>query len=181
MSILFNSKQNAGVLPVLAALLITLFFSPVAGKAQGVYTTAGQAPDMVGSDIANMVGQLEYNALLALLAAVVLMGVILICHVSKACADLNRPQENPRRRFTTLLILVAALSVFCGSCTAEQRAMATQYRDVAAAENGTCAMPYHSEKHSNIPYTDGYPSYGYFNLDSPTFCKYCGQRIFKSR
>lgn len=182
MRILFNSRPNASVPPVVAALMTALFFNPVAGKAQGVYTTAGpgQAPHMGGSDVADIVGQLQYNALLALLGAVVLMGIIFICHISKACADLNRPQEDTRRPFMTLLILVAALSVFCGSCTVEQRTMATQYRN-AAAGNRTCTMPYHTEKHTTVPYTDSYPSYGYFDLDSPAFCKYCGQKIIKSK
>lgn len=35
MRILFNSRQSASVLPALTALLITLFFNPVVGKAQG--------------------------------------------------------------------------------------------------------------------------------------------------
>ena len=159
MRTLFNSKQNESVLPVPAALLTTLFFYPVVGKAQDVYTSAGagQAPDMGGSDMASIVGQLEYNALLALLGAVVLMGIIWICHVSKACADLNRPQEDTHRPFMTLLILVAALSV-CGSCTAEQRAMATQYRAMEAAENRTCPLQHHYE---NAPFNDRYPYDGY--------------------
>ncbi|MBC7776737.1 MAG: hypothetical protein H7246_14985, partial [Phycisphaerae bacterium] len=44
----------------------------------------------------NTIRQLEQNALLALIGAVVLMGLMWICSVWKACAGLNQPQKNVR-------------------------------------------------------------------------------------
>ncbi len=177
MKTLFNSNQNASVMSVLATLLTPLFFNPVAGKAQGVYTTAGQAPDMGSSDIANIVGQLEYSALLVLLGAGVLMGIVFICHVSKACADLNRPEKNARN----LLILVAGLSVFSSSCTVEQQMRAAEYRAAQAAENRSCPSRYHHVNSENAALNNRYPYNGYSNWQTPAFCNYCGQRVFKSR
>lgn len=178
MRILFNSRQDAIIKPVLIVLLTSLFFSPVAGKAQGVYTTAGQAREM---GITNIVGQLEYNALIALLGAVVLMGIIFIGHVSKACADLDRPRVNDRRPLFSLLILVAELSAICSSCSVEQQAMAERYRDAAAAKNDPCPFSNRHEYYANIPYNNGFPSNRYSNAHSPSICKYCGQRVSNSR
>lgn len=179
MKILFSSRQNASVLPVLATLLTILIFNPAVGKAQGLYTTAGtgRAADTGGSDMANIVGQLEYNALLALLGALVLMGMVFICHVWKACADLNRPEKNARN----LLILVAGLSVFCSSCTVEQRMRAAEYRAAEAAENRACPSPHRHVNYENTPLNNRYPYNGYSNWQSPVFCKYCGQRVFNVR
>ena len=173
----FNFRPKAGTLPVPAALLITLFLNPLAGKAQAAFTSAGagQAHGVGGSDMADIVGQLEYNALLALLGAVVLMGIVYLCHVSKACADLSQPQKSIRN----LLVLVIGLSSFCSSCSAEQRARAAQYH--AEAEYHTCPMNHHKSSDRGPVFNNRYPSNGYSNWYGPTFCKYCGQRISRAR
>lgn len=179
MKTLLNSRQNAGVLPTLAALLLPLLSNPARGKAQGVYTVeaAGKNHDLGSSEMANIVSQLEYNALLALLGAVVLMGVLYICHVWKACTDLRQAQKNTRN----LIIVVAGLSVFCGSCSIEQQAMAAQYRASAGVSHRNYASPCQHENYANILFNNRYPSNGYSNWQGPAFCKYCGQRIFNAR
>ena len=178
MKILFSSRQNVSVLPVLVALLFTLFFSPAVGKAQYASSGAGQTPGMGGSDIADIVDQLERSALLALIGIVVFIGLVWIGYVSKECTRLSKPQEDTRRPFMSLLILVAALSVFCGSCTVEQRARAAEYRAAEAAENRTCPAPRHHVNYENAPLNNCYPYNGYSNWKAPTYCNYCGQRIF---
>lgn len=179
MRTIFHSNRNASVPPVLAAFLIALFFSPVTGNAQAGYAPGGHT-GKGGSDIANLAGQLGYNALLILLAAVALMGIVFIGQVSKACADLNRPRRNTRSSFFGLLILAAGLSVFCSSCSAEQRALAAQYRD-AAAENHTCPMNQHYTNQADPGFNNRYPSNAYSNWYGPTYCKYCGKRILNKR
>lgn len=185
MKILFNSKQNASALPVLVALLTTLFFNPAAAKAQGNYTASGtgQTLHTGGSEMADIVGRLEYSGLLLLLSAIVLMGLVWICYVVKECAQLDKPQKNGRKHFIGLWVLVAGVSVFCGSCTVEQRATAAQYRAAEAAEMRNCPSAHHYENHVNsavnnrYPY-NGYRNNGYSNGQGPAFCKYCGHRIF---
>jgi hypothetical protein len=182
MTTLFNSRQNASVLPVLAALMTTLFFNPAAAKAQFTNFGAGQTPGMGDPDMAGIVGELEQSALMALIGAVVFIGLVWICYVSKECARLSKPQENARRPFMTLLILVAALSVFCGSCTVEQRAMAAQYRATADAERGTCPSLFHTGNDEDSPFNNSHPYDGYSGSGyGPSFCKHCGQRIYNGR
>jgi hypothetical protein len=125
-------------------------------------------------DIHNTIQLLEQNALLALIGAVGLMAMVWFCAVMNACKDLNKPQKNTPKTFASLLILVAGLSVFCGSCSVEQRAMATEYRAAQAAETRNCAMSHHD---ANAPFSNGYPSNGFSNMRNPVFCKYCGKRI----
>ena len=120
------------------------------------------------SDVAGVIDLLERNALMALFGFVVLMAIIFICHISKACAGLNRAQKNARN----LIILVVGLSSFCGSCSVEQRAMAAQYRAAEAAEYRHCPSPYQHGNYANISFNNGYS-----NGHGPTYCRYCGQKI----
>ena len=120
------------------------------------------------SDVTGVIDLLEHNALMALFGFVVLMAIIFICHISKACAGLNRAQKNARN----LIILVAGLSSFCGSCSVEQQARAAQYRAAEAAENRHCHSPYQHGNYANIPFNNGY-SKGRGSI----YCKYCGQKI----
>ncbi len=184
MKILFSSRQNASVMPVLVALPITLFFNPAAAKAQGNYTASGtgQTLNLGGSEMTDIVGQLEYNGLLLLLVgAIVFMGLVWICYVVKECAQLNKPQKNGGKHFIALWMLVAGVSVFCGSCTVEQRARAAEYRAAQAAENRSCPSRYHHVNSENAALNNRYPYNGYSNWQAPAFCNYCGQRVFKSR
>lgn len=168
------------MLPVLASLLTTLFFNPTGGKAQEIFKAsgAGQDPDM---KVSGIVGQLQQNALLGLISAVVFIGIVWVCFVLKECAQLNRPQKNIRRHSTTLLILIVGLSVFCGRCTVEQRARAAEYRAAKAAENHSCPTQRHHVNYENLPFNNRYPSNGYSNWHGSFFCKYCGQRVYNSR
>ena len=172
MSIQLISRQNASVVPAVATLLCALFFNPAPGKAQNTYTAVfdGKSHGTGNSDMSHIVGQLEQSALLALCGFVVLMIIIYICHVSKACANMNKVQKNTRN----LIILVAGLGSFCSSCSVEQRAMATEYRAAQAAETRNCAMSHHD---ANAPFNNGFSSNGFSNMRSPVYCKYCGKRI----
>lgn len=173
MKTLFNSRQNEGIPPTPTALLIMLLFSPAMGNTQALYPNAGQSHG-TGADMTNIVSQLEYNALLALLGAVVLMGIIYICHVSKVCADLNQPQKNIR----SLLILVAGLGAFCSSCSAEQQALAAQYQP--REEYRSCPLNHQDTGQTDSAFNNRYPSIGYSNWYGPAYCKYCGRRVSNS-
>ena len=179
MSIQFISRQNASVVPAVATLLCALFFNPAPGKAQNTYTAVfdGKSHGTGNSDMSHIVGQLEQSALLALCGFVVLMIIIYICHVSKACANMNKVQKNTRN----LILLVAGLGSFCSSCSVEQRAMAEQYRTVASAENRTCPMNHHYIHQDNPAYNSRFSTNNYANWNSPVFCKHCGQRVFSNR
>ncbi len=131
-------------------------------------TTSLHTANMGDSDVTGVIDLLERNALMALFGFVVLMAIIFICHISKACAGLNRAQKNARN----LIILVVGLSSFCGSCSVEQQAMAAQYRAAEAAENRHCHSPYQHGNYANISFNNGYSK-----ERGPIYCKYCGQRI----
>ncbi|MBK7936856.1 MAG: hypothetical protein IPJ82_07075 [Lewinellaceae bacterium] len=175
MKIQINFRQNGPVLLTLTVLLFALFINPVTGIAQGTYatTSAGRPHDQGGADIAGLVGQLEYNALFGLLGIVVLMGIIYIGHISKACADLNRPQKNVRN----LLILVIGLSSFCSSCSVEQQAMAAQYR---TAENRSCQINHHYSSQTGPVFNTRYSTNGYSKWYGPSVCKNFRQKLIKS-
>lgn len=132
-------------------------------------TTSLHAAGMGDSDVTGVIDLLEHNALMALFGFVVLMAILFICHISKACAGLNRTQKNARN----FIILVAGLSSFCGSCSVEQRAMAAQYRAAEAAEYRNCPSPYQHGNYANIPFNNRNPS----SMHGSSFCRYCGKRI----
>lgn len=164
-----------------------LFFSALLSLTAAVSLSA-QAPaamhtsQMMELDVFNVVRLLEQNALLALLSAVGLMGILWVCYVFNACTRLNKPQENTAGRpVMSLLVMVAGLSVFCGSCSVEQRAMAARYRTAEAAEMRPCPMNQHFNDQANTAINSRYPYTGYTNWHGPAFCKYCGQRTFVTK
>ena len=115
---------------------------------------------------------LEQVAIFVLTGAVILMSIAWIAYIWKECASMKKLQK----KSNLFLILVAALNVFCSSCSVEQRAMSLHYRGVATAEGAVCPSQHH---HRNTSLSDQCPpSYGYFNGHNPSFCKYCGQRVF---
>ena len=175
MKIQINFRQNGPVLPTLAVPLFAWLINLVKEVETGTYATAsaGWPHDRGGADLACLVGQLEYNALLGLVGIVVLMGIIYIGHVSKACADLNRPQKNVRN----LLILVIGLSSFCSSCSVEQQAMAAQYR---TAENRSCQINHHYSSQTGPVFNTRYSTNGYSKWYGPSFCKNVEQKLIKS-
>ena len=151
-----------------------LFFSVVlflisAATLSAQATTSLYASGMGDSDVNGVVDLLEHNALMALFGFVVLVAILYICHITKACADLNRAPKNVRN----LIILVIGLSSFCGSCSVEQRAMAAQYRAAEAAEHRHCPSPYQHGNYVNSPFNNRNPAIGH----GSSFCRDCGKRI----
>ncbi len=132
-------------------------------------------------DLHNTVRLLEQNALLALIGAVGLMAMVWLCSVINACKDLNKPQKNTPKPFTSLLILVAGLSVFCGSCSVAQQARVADIQAARAAEGGHCVCPapfYNRNYYGNSGLNNRYPNYNYSNDTGRPFCRQCGQRIY---
>ena len=164
---------------------IKLFFSALLSLAAA--TLSAQAPATLHAsqagmlDISNTISLLEQNALLALIGAIVLMGMAWVCYVFNACTQMNKPRAKAPGSFQALLILVVGLSVICGSCSVEQQAMAARYQEAHAAENRTCPSPHHYENYVNTPLNNRSPYQGYSNFMGPAFCKYCGQRISRDR
>lgn len=128
-------------------------------------------------DITLLVGKLEQSALMILIGSVAFISLIWICSILKTCATLKKTAGNLRNPSMLLAILILGLSTFCGSCSAEQRAMAIEYRKAEAAEHRTCPLPHHYQEQVNAPYLNHNPYTGYSNLYGPSFCKYCGRRI----
>ncbi len=162
--------------------LFTGTLSFVGASILSAQSTAALHTEQLGDvNTMNAISQLEQNALMALIGAVVLMGLMWICSVWKACAGLNQPRRNVRKSSINSLILIAGLSVFFGSCTVEQRAMAARYRIAAAAESRTCPCPHEYVNHANMSFNNRYSSTAYSNLYGPSFCRFCGKRLAYSR
>jgi len=162
-----------------------LFFSALLSLAAA--TLSAQAPATLHAsqagllDISNTISLLEQNALLALIGAIVLMGMAWVCYVFNACAQMNKSRAKAPGSFQALLILVVGLSDFGSSCSVEQQAMAARYQATQAAENRTCPSPHHYENYLSTPLNNRSPYQGYANFQGPAFCKYCGQRISNGR
>lgn len=128
-------------------------------------------------DMEHTIRQLEQNALIALIAGVLLMGAGWMVSVWKACTQLNQSTGSAKKQASALLILITGLSIFCGSCTAAQRARVEQYRIAQEAERRACPLRYHYQNTSSIPFFNHNPNTSYTKLAGPTFCRYCGRRI----
>ena len=77
-----------------AKVFFSCAFSFLGLCALSAQTTVVFTNDQSGAlDTANIVGQLEQTALLALLGAVALMGIAWICSVVKACYGLKKPNN----------------------------------------------------------------------------------------
>ncbi len=124
---------------------------------------------------------LEQNALLALIGAVVLMGLLWICSVVHECSQLNKRRDNGSKAFMSTLILAAGLSMFGSSCTAAQQARAADLRAAQAVEGRTCPMHQHHNDQADAAFNNRSASNGYSNWYGPSFCKYCDQRISSVR
>ena len=72
-----------------AALLLLTTAASLSAQAPAALHTS----QMAEVNTFNVVHLLEQNALLALIGAVVLMGIGWICYVFQACAQLNKPQD----------------------------------------------------------------------------------------
>jgi cytochrome bd-type quinol oxidase subunit 2 len=173
----FNFKQSTSIL-----LLIGLFFNPLTGITQGIYQASSTVRDLdtKSPELTNIINQLENNALIILLGMVVLMGIIWICMIGKACTELRQKPKSIRVSVLPLLLFVAGLSVLGSSCSATQRAMADEMREEQSAKNPACVCP---TRH--IPNYHGfgqgknyYPYDSYSNWHTSSICKHCGKRIF---
>ena len=180
MSIQFISRLETRLLPTLAMLFFFLFFHPDTGSAQAMRTFSNGHPghqDMVSS---GLVRQLEQNALFTLLGFLTLLGLVWIGYVVKACARLNRRDGNTGRSFLLVLVLTAGMGAFCGSCSETQLARASQINASMYTETQPCTSPYHHSNFVNIPYNNNYSSKGYSNWQGPYYCKYCGQKVYRT-
>lgn len=146
-----------------------------AGSFMGLCIPSAQASDfMYASQVENVdntVRLLEQTAVFGLTGAVILMSIAWVFYIWKECTSLKKPQKNS----AMFLILVGGLSFFGTSCSVEQRARAAHYRTAEAAERSACPSQHH---HGNTPFNNRFPpSYSYSDGHSPSFCKYCGQRV----
>ncbi|MCC6412056.1 MAG: hypothetical protein IT270_10380, partial [Saprospiraceae bacterium] len=104
------------------------------------------AANFDGSGVTGLVDLIVQNAVLVLLGAVVLMCLVWICGVCKACTTCDKPQANAGRSFLNLLVLVAGITTFCSSCSVEQQMMMAQYPTVdASSANPGCPYSNHHE------------------------------------
>lgn len=131
-----------------------------------------------GLEVMDAIHFLEQNALIALIGAVIFIGLVWLCAVLNACNELNKPQKQTTRPSSIpLLVLIAGLSIFCTSCSVEQRARAAQYRVAAEADYRSCPLRHHHDYNVNIPFNNRYYSSSTSNLYGPVFCKHCGYQI----
>lgn len=176
MSIQFNLVKNAG------ALLSCLLFSMRTGKAQAAFTGIHQSHEQEVANLAmtNLAGQLGHNALLLLMGAIALFGLVFICHISKACLDLKPRQKSTGKPFLLILVVGLGMCFLLGSCTLAQQARIEDSRAAQAAENRICPMNQHIEDPSSTAYRR-YPLNSSPNWHGPVFCRRCGQRIYQNR
>ena len=137
---------------------------------------------MEQSNVTNLIGSLTQNALFVLLGAILLVGIVWVCFIFKACAQLDRPKVNNRNYILNFIILMIGLSVFGTSCTIAQQTRVAEYRAAQAAEKIDCKRPHQHESYTASSFNNG--AYNginsYQNWHAPTFCKHCGKRIFKT-
>lgn len=132
-----------------------------------------------GSDLENLIHQIEDNAIIALLIITVLTGLLFVLC---ACAGLNKKPKNPRISSPALLLVVAAgLSIFGNSCTAAQKAQAADIRAAQFAEGHYCVChaPQQNNSYNSIGgMNNQYPYQNHSTSQAKAFCKYCGHRVY---
>lgn len=151
-------------------------------------TLSAQAPsqlhvaNMDSSGVTGLVDLVVQNAILVLLGAVVLMVMVWVCCVWKACATCDKPRTYTNRSFLNLLVLVAGITTFCSSCSVEQQMLMAQYPvvDAPVAKPG-CPYSNHHEFTANQAFNNRYPSYGSPNANMPSVCRHCGQKVHSGR
>jgi hypothetical protein len=134
---------------------------------------------MEQSNVTNLIGSLTQNALLVLLGAIVLVGIIWVCFIFKACTQLDKPKVNNRKYIFNAIMFLIGLSIFG---TVAQQTRAADYRAAQAAEKIDCRRPHQHESHTANSFNNGAynGTKSYQNWHAPTFCKHCGKRIFIS-
>ncbi len=144
-------------------------------------TSAFYSAPMEQTALTGIVDDLSQHALFALLGAIVFAGVIYVAYVWKHCNDLSVKRKNTTHSQSIALVLfVAGLSAFGSSCTTAQRAQAADIRAAQAAENRNCPMNQHYDEPANMAFNSRSLYNGYSNWYAPSFCKFCGKRIYKS-
>lgn len=150
----------------------------------GIVSLPGQNPSTLlryagvqETHVGSLVGQLEQNALTALIGVVVLMAIAWVFCVWNACAGLGKKHKNARLSSLFLCLSVAAgLSVSGSSCTAVQQAQATDILAVQAAEGAHCVC--HAPLGNN-PYSGYAGMYNQPNRkpgNGMMVCRQCGRR-----
>lgn len=188
-----------GALPHLCCITDTQFFTSKSENmpnqifftillyGAGTTTLSAQAASQAHSAqieqaaVTGVVDSLTQTALYILLGAIVLAGAIYLCYVGKTCADLKQPRFAARRPFLHLLILTAGLSAFGSGCTSAQWARAADYHAAQESDIRSCSMNHHYDNRANETYNNRYPYRAASNWSGPSFCKQCGQRIFRNR
>jgi hypothetical protein len=127
-----------------------------------------------------IVDSLTYYALFVLLGVIVLAGLLYIVFVWKHCVNFQQTQTKAPKVFLHLLMWSAGLCTLGSSCTTAQQAQAADILAKQAAENRTCPMNHHYEERANtIIYNSSLYSQ-YSSWHSSSFCRFCGQRIFRT-
>ena len=176
MNIQFNFIQKTG------AWLGCLLLGPNAGQSQTAFAGMHQAQEHAGANLAvtDLASQLGHNALLLLIGALALLGIVFAGYISKACLDLSQRQKFTDKSFLLIGGLGLGCCVLLGSCTAAAQARFEDYRAAPAAEQRTCPMDHHIDDPSNRTY-QRYPFNSYSDWHGPVYCKRCGQRINANR
>jgi hypothetical protein len=134
--------------------------------------------DSDGSGVAGLVDVLGQNALTVLLGMVALMGLAWVFCIGNACAELSKKQKSARVSSLFLCLCVAAgMSIFGSSCTAAQKAQATEIQAARMAEGTRCVCHAPLDSH-NYYGNSGLGSGKYSSGANRSFCRQCGQRIY---
>ena len=180
-------RQKSCALLATTALPIALLSSLLAGMAQTHFSAIdnSQAFDHSQSELGNVLGQLEYSALLFLLGAAALVGIAWISYVLRTCADLNKNTRNTKGHLLLLLAMLASIGTMGSGCSATQLARANEMRAAQAAESSVCICQ--SGAPNNLFYgmsgmNNLTPYYTFSSSSSIPTCKRCGRPIeYRSR
>lgn len=132
------------------------------------------------TNLGNLVGQLSQNALVVLVGMVLLMGIIWLFCICKACATLNKRTKNAHTLSLSIVLCVATnLSMLGSSCTATQRARVTDIQAALTADGNYCACPASPDNRQQYGYAGMYNQYPrHASYNGKPFCRRCGQRIY---
>ncbi|MBL7798622.1 MAG: hypothetical protein JNJ90_19150 [Saprospiraceae bacterium] len=155
---------------------ILAFAGIVSLPGQNLSTSLHQA-GVHETPVGTLVGQLEQNALTALLGMVVLMAIAWIFCVWNACAGLGKKQKNARLSSLFLCLSVAAgLSVSGSSCTAVQQAHAADIQAEMAAEGAVCVCHAPLGNNQHFGYAGMYNQPNRKPGNGMMVCRQCGRR-----
>lgn len=128
----------------------------------------------IEAEVDGAVNRLQQYALLALIVAVVLMGIVWIAYLYKSCKQLTAPKRSAQ---VNLFLFLFGLIVLGSSCTGVQLARAVEIETAQTSENPCYNSPHrHRYDAAYINYSTA--STPYSNWRTPVFCKFCGKRIY---